>query len=149
DITQRTMFEVLNQSEIPYRFNRTENRLTLMDTGSEILFRSADGPDRLRGTNLAWFGVDELTYCAETAWLRLLGRFRHPKATELCGFACWTPKGYDWVYERFISNPGTDHAAIIAVPGENKALAPGFYESLARAYDIRFYEQEVLGKYLN
>ena len=49
--------------------------------------------------------LDELTYAPEAAWLRLEGRLRDPKATRLCGFAVWTPKGYDWVYQRFISEP--------------------------------------------
>ena len=75
----------------------------MKDTGSRILFRAVDEFERLRGTNLAWFGLDELTYTPEEAWLRLEGRLRDPKATRLCGFAVWTPKGYDWVYERFMA----------------------------------------------
>lgn len=42
-------------------------------------------------------GVDELTYTQEEAWLRLDGQLRDPKAKRLCGFAVWTPKGFDWV----------------------------------------------------
>ena len=38
--------------------------------------------DRLRGTNLAWFGLDELTYTHEGAWLRLEGRLRDPEAAQ-------------------------------------------------------------------
>ena len=47
-----------------------------------------DDFERLRGTNLAWFGLDELTYTAEEAWLRLEGRLRDPRASRLvriCG----------------------------------------------------------------
>ena len=64
--------------------------------------------ERIRGTNLAWFGVDELTYCKEEAWLRLVGRLRDPAAKMRIGFACWTPKGFDWVYERFITTVDAD-----------------------------------------
>ncbi len=67
------------------------------------MFRAVEEFERLRGSNLAWFGLDELTYTSEEAWLRLEGRLRDPKATRLCGFAVWTPKGYDWVYERFVA----------------------------------------------
>ena len=77
----------------------------MKDSGSRILFRPVDEFERLRGTNLAWFGLDELTYTPEEAWLRLEGRLRDPKAKRLCGFAVWTPKGYDWVYRRFIADP--------------------------------------------
>ena len=64
--------------------------------------------------NLAWFGVDELTYTPEEAWLRLEGRLRDPKATRLCGFAVWTPKGFDWVYERFIATPVEGYETVLA-----------------------------------
>jgi acyl-coenzyme A thioesterase PaaI-like protein len=34
------------------------------------------------------------------------------------GFAVWTPKGYDWVYEKFISSPVKGYeTAIIATTG--------------------------------
>src|SRR5437868_11850802 len=103
DVTQRAIFEVLEQNQIRYERHKQENLLTLTDTGSEIIFRSLDNPERLRGTNLAWFGIDELTYCKQDAWLRLEARLRHPLAKEACGFAVWTPAGFDWVYDRFIS----------------------------------------------
>jgi hypothetical protein len=108
--------------------------------------------ERLRGTNLAWFGLDELTYTKEEAWLRMEGRLRDPKATRLCGFAAWTPKGYDWVYRRFLAKPVTGYEAILAKPRENRHLLqqiPDYYDRLKDSYDERFYQQEVLGLYLN
>jgi hypothetical protein len=74
-------------------------------TGSRVLCRSVDEFERLRGTNLAWFALDELTYTPEAAWLVLEGRLRDLRAARLCGFAVWTPKGFDWVYRKFISEP--------------------------------------------
>ncbi len=105
DATQAALFEILESNEIPYEHNKAENTLVMQDTRSRILFRPVDEFERLRGTNLAWFGLDELTYTQEEAWLRLEGRLRDPKATRLCGFAVWTPKGYDWVYRKFIADP--------------------------------------------
>ena len=55
---------------------RRRSTLTIKDTGSQILFRAVEEFERLRGTNLAWFGLDELTYTQEAAWLRLEGRLR-------------------------------------------------------------------------
>ena len=65
----------------------------MKDTGSRIYFRAVDDFERLRGTNLAWFGLDELTYTAEEAWLRLEGRLRDPRASRLCGFARMDAEG--------------------------------------------------------
>ena len=152
DATQATLFEILGKNNIPYEHNKAENVLVMTDTHSKIVFRAVDDFDRLRGTNLAWFGIDELTYCPEEAWLRLEARLRDPEATRLAGFGVWTPKGYDWVYRRFIATPVDGYEAILAQPNENRYLlekTPDFYERLKASYDERFYQQEVLGAYLN
>jgi len=152
DATQATLFEILSANGLPYEHNKAENALVMGDTGSRILFRPVDDFERLRGTNLAWFGLDELTYTQEESWLRLEGRLRDPKAHRLCGFAAWTPKGYDWVYRKFVAKPSKAYQTIYAKPSENRHLLgrdPEFYERLRDSYDETFYQQEVLGSYLN
>jgi Terminase large subunit, T4likevirus-type, N-terminal len=152
DATQTTLLAILDSQEIPYIYNKAENMLTMKDTKSRIIFRPVDDFERLRGTNLAWFGLDELTYSPEGAWLRLVGRLRDPQAERLCGFAAWTPKGYDWVYRMFIADPVEGYSAILAEPQENRYLlekVPDFYEQLKRSYDETFFQQEALGRYLS
>ena len=152
DATLTSFLEVLGNNRLPYDFNKSESVLTMKDTGSKILFRAVDEFERLRGTNLAWFGLDELTYTNEQSWLRLEGRLRDPAAKQLCGFAVWTPKGFDWVYRRFIRERVAGYEVVLAKPFENEHLlgaTPDFYERLRNSYDPRFFEQEVLGNYLN
>lgn len=152
DATLATLFEILNVNYIPYEYSKGDNVLTMADTGSRVLCRSVDEFERLRGTNLAWFGLDELTYTPEAAWLVLEGRLRDPKATRLSGFAAWTPKGYDWVYRKFISEPRPGYEVTLGKPFENRHLLaqiPDFYDLLKSSYDESFFQQEVLGKYLN
>jgi hypothetical protein len=152
DATQATLFEILDSNKIPYEHNKAENTLLMKETRSRIVFRAVDEFERLRGTNLAWFGLDELTYTQEEAWLRLEGRLRDPKASRLCGFAVWTPKGYDWVYRKFLTDGGHKYQTILAKPFENRFLLdkiPDFYLRLKNSYDPTFYAQEVLGNYLN
>jgi len=152
DATQTTLRELLEDNGIPYELYKAENVIVMKDTGSKILLRAVEEFERLRGTNLAWFGIDELTYVPEEAWLRLEGRLRDPRATRLCGFAVWTPKGQDWVYRRFIHARVAGYEAVIARPMENihvLSQIPDFYERLKQSYDEKFYRQEVLGEYLN
>ena len=152
EATQATLLEILAVNQIPYEHNKAENIVLLEDTRSRIVFRPVDEFERLRGTNLAWFGLDELTYTQEEAWLRLEGRLRDPKAKRLSGFAVWTPKGYDWVYRKFLADPVPGYEAIVAKANENRYLlekTPDFYERLKGSYDERFYRQEVLGEYLS
>jgi hypothetical protein len=152
DATQVALLEILDRNEIPYDLNKSENSLTMKDTGSRILFRPVEEFERLRGTNLAWFGLDELTYTQEDSWLRLEGRLRDPLASRLCGYGVWTPKGFDWVWRKFISDKVKGYHAVLAPPYENRhilAKIPDFYERLKESYDQKFFDQEVMGAYLS
>jgi hypothetical protein len=152
DATVAALLESLVKNGIPHEVNRAENFLVMKETRSKILFRAVEEFERLRGSNLAWFGLDELTYTSEEAWLRLEGRLRDPKAARLCGFAVWTPKGYDWVYERFVAEHIDGYEVVAAQAFENRHLldrVPDYYERLKSSYDTRFYQQEVLGEYLH
>jgi hypothetical protein len=152
DATLTSFLEVLGSNGIRHELNKSELVLVMKDTRSRIYFRSVDDFERLRGTNLAWFGVDELTYTTEDAWLRLEGRLRDPLAQRLCGFAVWTPKGFDWVYQRFIREQVEGYDVVLAKPYENRHVLdriPDFYDRLKSSYDSKFFEQEVLGEYLS
>jgi hypothetical protein len=152
DVTRLAFLEILEQNGIPHKFRKQENSVHLLEPDTKIVFRSMDQPERSRGTNLAFFGIDELTYCKPQAWSRLQGRLRGRRAKERCGFAVWTPKGFDWVYKRFVANEGKRpelFGCIRAKPFENKRNnGEDYYESL-ETYDERFYKQEVEGEYLN
>ncbi len=152
DATVAALTEALERNKIRHEINRSENYVLVRETKSKILFRAVEEFERLRGSNLAWFGVDELTYTHEEAWLRLEGRLRDPQATRLCGFAVWTPKGYDWVYERFVARRIEGYETVAAQPFENRFLLekiPDYYERLRSSYDERFFKQEALGEYLS
>src|SRR5215471_215529 len=82
DATQSALIEILENNGIPYEHNKAENTIVMLDTRSRILFRPVDEFERLRGTNLAWFGLDELTYTQEAAGLRLTARLQ-------CGAVLW------------------------------------------------------------
>lgn len=150
DSTQRAFLELLNENEIPYEFRKADDIIVLKDTETSILFRSMDNPERLVALNLAFFAIDEAAYCSEDSFLRLQARLREPKAKELAGIASTTPAGLNWIWDRWFGDKKTDDfEAVKAVPGENYHLPTDYYESLAKTYDPRFYQQEILGAYLN
>jgi len=150
-VTIPAMLQILEEKRIKYEHHRS--KYTLILPRARILFRSLENYEGLRGQNLAWVGVDELTYCHAEAWQRLEARVRDPRAQQPQMFAAWTPKGYDWVYRRFISEDKLkDHEAILARPFENIAVLdrqPDYYSQLQVSYDEPFYRQEALGEYLN
>ncbi|MGI9073041.1 MAG: terminase large subunit domain-containing protein [Bryobacteraceae bacterium] len=152
DGTLTSLLRAMEEQEIDFEHRKSDGELTVNGAGSTVLLRSLEEPERLRGTNLAWFGIDELSYTREEAWLRLEARLRDPKAAKLCGFGVWTPQGLDWIYKRFVHKPVSGYACVRARPFENRYLldrTPDYYERLESSYDPRFYQQEALGEYLN
>lgn len=152
DATLVGLLAALDEHDTAFELKKSDGELILKGFGSTMLLRSLDEPERLRGTNLAWFGIDELSFTREEGWLRLEARLRDPKAQRLCGFGVWTPQGHDWLYKRFIHEPVAGYECIRAKPFENRYLldrTPDYYERLETSYDPRFYRQEALGEYLN
>lgn len=92
DATLPTLLDLLGAHSIAHKYLKSENVLMLTQSRSRILLRSLDRYENLRGTNLAWVGIDELTYCNREAWRRLEARVRDPWARRHRMFAVWTPK---------------------------------------------------------
>jgi hypothetical protein len=152
DATLTALFVTMEEQDVEFEVRKSDGELTLRAPQSTVLLRSLEEPERLRGTNLAWFGIDELSYTREEGWLRLEARLRDPKAENLCGFGVWTPQGHDWIYKRFIHEPVSGYECVCAKPFENHFVldkTPDYYERLKTSYDPKFYRQEVLGEYVN
>src|SRR5579884_4286755 len=62
DATLAGLLSMLEQLDIDYETKKADGELILKGAGTTVLLRSLDEPERLRGTNLAWFGIDELSY---------------------------------------------------------------------------------------
>ena len=96
DATLRT-FKQVAEAAIA-ETHASEMRLTLRN-GAEVLFRSADQPDRLRGPNISWAWIDEASLCGAETWDITIGRLR---ADGKAG-PCWittTPTGRNGVYQQ-------------------------------------------------
>jgi len=72
DSTKEHLLELLDVNGVPHEHRRADNTIVITLLGSRILCRSLEEPDRLRGPNLAWICVDELTFCASESFLRYL-----------------------------------------------------------------------------
>lgn len=144
DVTMRTFFELLPE-ELIANFSVTNAHLTLID-GSEILFRSMDQPDRVRGLNLGWFWMDEAPLCGHYAWQVLKGRLRQ-KGQRHQGYATGSPRGRDGFAKDFEIEPKPEHALYRASTWENLPNLPeGFIEDLG--YTGQFALQEVDGLFV-
>lgn len=118
---------------------------------SEILFRSLDQPNWMRGLELSWFGIDEGRHIDGEAWDVMYGRLRQ-KGYKHRGFVCSTPNGYDWMWTKFHpdSQKRVADAQWYGAPTfDNKGNLPDEYiDSLLATYQGRFLRQEVYGEFV-
>jgi len=132
-------------SALSYSYHKVEGHLRL-ENGSEILFRSADQPDRMRGLTLAWFWLDEAPLCGCYAWQVLKGRLRQEGyATQ--GWATGTPKGRDGFARDFELAPRPGHALYRASTWTNAHNLPPDYIS-ELGYSGAFAKQEIEGLFV-
>ncbi len=147
DATMRSFFDVTERAGVPVLFNRSEHRATLPKTGAEILFRSADDPERLRGPNLSGVGMDEASLMAREAYEISIGRLR--QGGEV-GFlrAAMTPKGrHHWTYQVFAGGR-PDTALVRCRTSDNPFLPEAFADTIRRQYPDVMARQELEGEFI-
>lgn len=120
------------------------------DHEAEIYLVSLEDPDEIRGMELSWYGIDEGRNTSKKAWQVLWGRLRQQGYPHQ-GFNCSTPNGFDWQWEQFHPESPNHLAGASwynAPTPENKHLPPDYVPRLAAEYHGRFYEQEVMGRFV-
>jgi phage terminase large subunit-like protein len=119
--------------------------LARLVNGSEVMFRSADDPDRLRGPNIGWFWLDEAAMMGVDVWNIMLGRLREAPGRA---WLTTTPRGDNWIYDRWVRKALPGYAMIRSSSRDNPFLPPDFIANLESAYTSRFARQEIEGEFL-
>lgn len=151
----REFFKLL-PPDLVQSFNRSDYELKLTN-GSEILFRSLDNYDSVRGIEVAYVWIDEANLISVKAWRVVIGRMRQP------GFAhrSWittTPRGKtdNWLYEEYIVKPAKDpeirkrrktYHAVTRDNVQNTGLE--YLLDLESTYTGDFAKQELLGQFVD
>lgn len=126
-------------------FARTEQIATL-GNGAEVLFRSADDPERLRGPNISGIWADEASLMSRGAFDISIGRLREGGEMGWFG-ATFTPKGKGhWTYPVFgMAAPDTE--LFHSRTGDNPFLPSEFVKTLQAQYNSQFARQELGGEF--
>jgi len=143
DATLRTFMDVCNGAVVD--FHKGEMRATVGN--GEVLFRSADDPERLRGPNLSWGYIDEAALCHKMTWPIILGRLREAGKAGPCWITT-TPKGRNWVWSEFVEKQRGGYAIFRASTQDNPYLAPEFVTDLEASYVGSFARQELSGEFV-
>ena len=119
--------------------------------GSEVLFRSADDPDSLRGPNLSWFVIDEAALLKDDyAWKILIATLRE-KGCVGRGIIGTTPRGKaNWVYQKFVvkNKDNPNYALFYGSTFNNPFTDDQFKQDLVDEYGVgHFKRQELLGEF--
>lgn len=148
EVTGGLLRELLEAYQVPHRYLASQARIVL-DWGSEVWLRSADRPARLKGTNLAWAGLDEAAQMKEAAWHVILSRVRHPAASQRQLFITTTPEGFNWLHRAFIAEPPADCEVFFAPTRQNVFLGPAYEARLREIYPPLLAEQYLEGRFVN
>jgi phage terminase large subunit-like protein len=117
-----------------------------LTTGAEILFRSGDDPEKLRGPNLAGAWLDEASQMSRDAFDIVIGCLRQDGQQGWLS-ATFTPKGrLHWTYEVF--GKGGPNVHLVQAPtASNPFNPPDFAALLAAQYHGARARQELGGEF--
>lgn len=136
---------------------RTGPRRIVLDTGAQIICRSIDRPEPLRGIEIDTLGADEFDFYPEKAVNVLLGRLRGRKADRSRMLAASSPNGYRFGYRFFSREPSErpelkqSRRLVQAQTKDNWFLPPDYVRDLEDAYAAipGLADQELRGLFVN
>lgn len=115
--------------------------------GAEVLFRSTDNPETLRGPNLSGVWMDEASLSKREAFDILIGRLREGGEQGWLT-ATFTPKGkVHWTYKTFGTGQ-PDVELVHARSSENPFLPADFVDNVRKRYTTQQAGQELGGLFV-
>ena len=144
DATLRTLFKVIPSNL--YAYHKGEMRLAFKN-GSEVLLRSTDDPERLRGPNLAFVWMDEAARSPSEAFKILQGRIRLPGFPHQL-WVTTTPKGFNWVFQEFAAEKREGYSIHTWPTFANPYLDDDFAKRLRNDYPGNFGLQELEAQFV-
>jgi phage terminase large subunit-like protein len=150
DATFRSFLQLAEELGVvdPGQVKRSAPPSIRLRTGAEVLFRSGDDPERLRGPNLSGIWLDEASLLTEDAYCIAIGRLREAGRQGWLT-ATFTPKGRrHWTYETFATGR-PDTALFVARTADNPFLPPGFDATVRHQYTTALAAQELEGQFLD
>lgn len=147
DASMRAFLDLGAQLRFIANINRSDHRVTL-GNGAEVLFRSADEPERMRGPNLSGAWLDEASLMHEDAYNLIIPALREGGEQGWLS-ATFTPKGRQhWTFRVFGSerpNSALFHARTM----DNPFIPRDFAASIATQYTTHLQAQELEGRFID
>lgn len=115
--------------------------------GSEVLFRSTDDPEHLRGPNMGAVWMDEAAYSEEAAFDTLVGGIRAPGFPNQIWLTT-TPRGYNWVYGAFVKGAREGYGLHHWTTRDNPYVTREYIARMVEKYGPEQALQEIEGRFV-
>lgn len=147
DASMRTFLEIGQALRFVASINRTEHKI-ILGNGAEVLFRSADEPERMRGPNLSGAWLDEASLMHEDAYNLIIPALREAGEQGWLS-ATFTPKGRQhWTYKVF-GTQRLNTALFHARTQDNPFVPRDFASGIAAQYTSHLQAQELGGQFID
>ena len=130
-----TIEEICLDNRIPYRLHKTDLTFFFPLTQSRIyIFHAEDHGRSIKGPNLAFGLINEVTLCSKGSFNVFLSRIRMKKAKFKQLAMSGTPESFNWVYEYFIEEPRDDTDVIFGNVRQNTYISDDYVQTLIDSY---------------
>lgn len=144
-------FEQLGEEhKFNVKFRRADSELILPATGTKFLiFHAEDEGRSIRGPNLAFGLVNEVTLCDKPSFDAFAARIRLKQAILPQIAMSGTPEGFNWFYRDFIEKPRHDARVVYGDMTQNPHLPESYKQRLIEQFDPEAREAYVKGRFVN
>lgn len=145
-----TFEEIAERNKFDFKFNKVDSVMHFPNAKSSVyVFHSEDEGRSIRGPNLGWGLINEVTLVSESAFKAFLARIRVKEAPFRQLAMSGTPEGFNWTYDYFIATPREDTDIFFGDMRLNTYVADDYAKTLVDSYDDLLVEQFVGGKFVN
>ncbi len=146
---QKEIMQAIGASGIVKNCNYSDNYIKLKN-GSEIIFRSAEKYDNIRGLTVDYGILDEAAFMKEDAWKEAIKPVFLVRGKKVLFVS--TPKGKNWFHELFQLARSNDYENYIAYTGssyDTPYIDVEEIEDAKRTLPTNVFQQEYLAKFID
>ena len=148
----KTFTQLLDDMNIPYKATLSGARKRIEIGSSMVYLYSLEKPDSIRGIEVSFAWLDEISFSTLTALQVIRGRLRGKQTDTRQLLMTSSPNGFNFIYDEFAHTTNSDKKVINAKTAENIFLPDGYYDSLLEMYggeNSPLARQELFGEFVN
>jgi hypothetical protein len=145
----KELYSAIAQSGLVKANNFSDNRIELKN-GSEILFRSAERYDNIRGLTMDYGIIDEAAFMKDDAWKEAIRPVFAVRGKKVLFIS--TPKGKNWFFELYQLGLSPDHSRYKSYTGssyETPYISKEEIEDAKRTLPEQVFNQEYKAKFID